>query len=155
MITSTRTRLLRHTIKTNTCWLWRGSKNNKGYGIISRGSLVDGRALVHRMSWELFRGPIPLGMCVLHRCDTPLCLRPSHLMMGTQKDNLNDMRLKGRWHIRRPARGENHHLAKLTASQVRLIRSRSSLGPSQLARRFHVTASNISQVLLGRTWKHV
>ena len=84
------------------CWLWTGSvtKDNKGkkggYGFASqRGHTV----LAHRLAWEMANGPIPDGMCVLHSCDTRNCVRNdsnSHLLLGTYKDNMDDMYAKGR-----------------------------------------------------------
>jgi hypothetical protein len=79
--------------ETLKCWIWRGQGNNKGYGMKS----VRGRLqLTHRLSYQWVNGPIPAGMKVLHRCDTPACFNPNHLFIGTQSDNMRDMMLKGR-----------------------------------------------------------
>lgn len=76
------------------CWLWIGSKNNMGYGRIN----IKGKIkLAHRVAYELNIGEIPKGKFLLHTCDTPLCVNPKHLLIGTQKDNLQDMSKKGRW----------------------------------------------------------
>lgn len=81
--------------KTETCWLWTANKNNQGYGLIY--SLeADRKLLAHRVSWELANGPIPEGMCVLHQCDVPLCVNPSHLFLGTLAENMIDKERKGR-----------------------------------------------------------
>lgn len=76
------------------CWLWSGGTNERGYGKISD----DNRrpAYAHRISWEMTNGPIPEGLYVCHHCDNPRCVNPSHLFLGTQKDNLRDMSTKGR-----------------------------------------------------------
>lgn len=64
-----------------------------GYG----GLMRDGKDMqAHRLVWELTFGPIPPGICVLHRCDTPRCVRPEHLFLGTLSDNAQDMHNKGR-----------------------------------------------------------
>jgi hypothetical protein len=80
------------------CWIWTGATVDGGYGQFSLGR--DGYASVvqqaHRWSYEHFVGAIPDGMCVLHRCDTPACVNPEHLFLGTQSDNMADMRAKGR-----------------------------------------------------------
>lgn len=77
------------------CHIWLGPqmKLRNGYGnFICEG--VQKRA--HRAAWEFYRGPIPAGLHVLHRCDTPLCVNPNHLFLGTQQDNMKDKRRKGR-----------------------------------------------------------
>jgi len=82
--------------KTRGCWLWTGATNLQGYGVFGRGNRAAGNVLAHRFAWELEHGPIPAGMCVLHRCDRPLCVKTAHLFLGTQQENLADMRAKHR-----------------------------------------------------------
>jgi hypothetical protein len=74
--------------KTASCWLWTGYIDQRGYGKMWR--FPQKAALVSRVSWELHNGPIPEGMNVLHRCDNPKCIRPSHLYLGTQSENMRD-----------------------------------------------------------------
>lgn len=77
------------------CWRWTGCVNEKGYGRMAAGD--DGRLeYVHRVSWELAFGPVADGLWVLHRCDNPPCIRPSHLFLGTNQDNVDDKFAKGR-----------------------------------------------------------
>lgn len=78
------------------CWIWPGTRNNKGYGLIGKGGRGTGGFTVHRVSWMIHRGPIPDGKWVLHRCDTPACVNPDHLFIGTHRDNMADMVAKGR-----------------------------------------------------------
>ena len=75
------------------CWLWHGS-TSKGYGRIKLNKTT--RILAHRMSYLLYVGPIPEDTLCLHTCDESRCCNPSHLFLGTQKDNLQDMYEKGR-----------------------------------------------------------
>ena len=76
------------------CWLWQGSKYKDGYGVMGT---VDGTLeRTHRVAYKIFVDSIPEGMCVLHACDVPSCCNPSHLFIGTQKDNMIDMVTKGR-----------------------------------------------------------
>lgn len=87
------------------CWIWEPSKATKGYGRFNlggdHGNVV---VLAPRQAWELTTGPIPDGLQVLHRCDNPACVNPTHLFLGTPLDNMRDMIAKGRasWQ-RKPA----------------------------------------------------
>jgi len=75
------------------CWIWVGATNSDGYGWLWR----SGRSVrVHRIAWEITKGPIPTGLHVLHRCDVPACIRPSHLFLGTHIENMQDASRKRR-----------------------------------------------------------
>jgi hypothetical protein len=106
----------------------------------------------HRMSWELHRGAIPAGLCVLHHCDVRACVNPAHLFLGTHLDNSDDKVAKGR-----QARGDTSGKRKLTERKVSRIKARllSGEGPAVLAREAGVTSSTISAIATGRTWRHV
>ena len=99
------------------CWLWTEGCFSHGYAAF----WLDGRQHhAHRVSWEFNVGPIPEGLCVLHKCDVKSCVNPAHLFIGTQADNMQDMVRKGRkW----TAPGEAHSNAKLTEAAVLAIRA--------------------------------
>jgi hypothetical protein len=84
--------------KSEGCWEWVGSKIPKGYGNIGISYRPPKSALAHRVSWEIHFGPIPGGMFVCHHCDNPGCVRPDHLFLGTNLDNIRDSESKGRFH---------------------------------------------------------
>lgn len=92
---------------TEECWPFIGGRVPFGYGTFYfQGRLV----LAHRISWVLTNGEIPNGLCVLHRCDNPPCVNPSHLFLGTKSDNTLDASAKGRlayrdYNRQRDARG--------------------------------------------------
>lgn len=80
--------------KTEDCWLWAGAKSGtEGYGMLR---VCKHPLSAHRLSWEIHNGPIPDGMVICHKCDTPDCVNPDHLFTGTQSDNIQDSVAKGR-----------------------------------------------------------
>ena len=85
-----------HMEKTAACWFWTGATVKDGYGTIRVGGRQAIARGAHRVSWELHNGPIPSGQLVLHTCDTPACVNPNHLFLGTHQDNADDKIAKGR-----------------------------------------------------------
>lgn len=136
-------------VMPNGCWQWQHKFDPRGgYGLVQ----CDGRDFwCHRVSHEIFIGPIDDGLRVLHSCDNPPCLRPDHLFTGTDADNVADMDSKGRRYV---LRGSENGFSKLTESEVVVIRSSIDSGVS-LASQFDVSPSLISMVRLGKIWKHV
>lgn len=147
------------------CWPWTAARKGTPYAY---GHLLFlGRfSSAHRVAWELTNGPIPEGLHACHHCDNPPCCNPSHLFLGTAKDNARDMVEKGR---HRPGRlpGELHPNARLTWERVAEIRRRYAAHPhptgrpghgvpdstGALAAEFGVAQSTVSRIVLGRAWK--
>lgn len=85
----------RKVISPNGCWEWVGSKRDYGYGQVYFKGKPARKA--HRVAWELTHGPIPEGLDVLHDCDNPSCINPSHLHLGTHQQNMDEMVVRGRY----------------------------------------------------------
>ncbi len=107
--------------------------------------------VAHRLSWELHFGPIPSGLKVLHRCDNPPCVRPDHLFIGTQSDNLRDAAIKGR------ITGEKSYNCKVSDANVRDLRARHARGESgkSLAARFGINRGTVYEIASGRKRAYV
>lgn len=120
------------------CLIWKGKKTNAGYGLISVKNRME---LVHRVAYQLVHGALPYGqsgkgrLVVCHQCDTPLCVRIEHLFIGTDADNLGDMRAKGR--SRNANTGKTHckHGHELTPDNIFYSRGGRSCKSCVLLRR--------------------
>ena len=143
------------------CWVWTsGTYIKSGYARFSRreGPYSSKSVLAHRFAFEMAYGPIPINFLVCHHCDNRLCVRPEHLFLGTQQDNMDDMLRKSREsHVgasRNPAQGMRQGLHKLTDDQVLIIRA-STARTSTLAANFRVGVGAINRVRRRATWKHL
>jgi hypothetical protein len=142
-------RLLAKTNKTADCWIWLGAKDKYGYGRIGH----NGRSiLAHRAAYLVATGGLPDDLKVCHRCDNPSCVRPDHLFLGTQPDNVADMMQKGR-----VAKGERGGQAKLMEVEVLSIKRLASKGITHLAiaERHGVSRALVSMIVSGKRWGHV
>ena len=135
--------------KGKGCWEWQGGlfKYRGGYGQFSVGNRTDKNRTrkAHRVSFELEHGPVPKGQSILHSCDNPPCVRPSHLSAGTPSDNVIDMMSKGR------------NAAKLTKTGVNVIRGlllTTNLTQEVIGKRFGVGQDTVSLIKHGKIWKH-
>lgn len=135
--------------KTESCWLWLGRPGPGGYGRIM---VRRKKWQAHRLLWTVVNGMIPAGLFVLHKCDNASCVRPDHLFLGTQKENLHDMSNKGR-----SLRGERNVKAKLSEQQIIEIRKRYFAGESQvsLMKFYPVDRGHISRIVNRICWKHI
>lgn len=144
---------------TTECWHWVGSRSEIGYGMFASARDTYGcpEIVAHRIAWHLWNGPIPDGLKVLHRCDVRSCVRPEHLFLGTQADNVADMIAKGR-DRRNPLRGERNHRSRLTDALVRAIRAEARAGAvtqRALAAKYGVSPMTVSRAVRGESWSHV
>lgn len=97
-----------------------------------------------RIAWTLWRGPIPEGLCVLHRCDNPPCFNPDHLFLGSQAENVVDRDEKGRG-----AHGSRNGNAKISDAEIDEI-IRSSGTQAAIAKRFGITQPHVSRIRSGK-----
>lgn len=134
------------------CWLWTGCTNEHGYGTLHSG----GRTLLaHRRAWAIATGSEPpAGLGVLHKCDVRPCVNPSHLYVGTQRENAADCVRRGRMPDRR---GEKHPRAFLAADDVIEIRRMYAAGVSQVvaAERFGITRGHVHSIVKRRIWANL
>lgn len=135
----------KYEIKSNGCWIWTGGTRANCKGVLyPRHHQDNGKGTgAHRFSFSIFHGPIPKGMYVCHKCDTPLCVNPDHLFCGTHHDNMSDMIIKNRSY---KGRGENKKgVAKLTDQQAKKIRE--MVGSySEISKLFGVSPSVIGRI---------
>lgn len=129
-------------------WIWTKCTNRPGgYGLIKVDGIME---LAHRVSWRVFRGPIPDGIKVLHECDLPLCINPDCLFLGTLSDNTQDMLSKGR---NTPTRGEANARSKLTNDQVIRLRELStSRSAIELAEAFSISKRQVGRIVHNEHW---
>lgn len=138
--------------KTNDCWEWRAGVDSSGYGIF----YIKGTPIrASRFAWGVEFGEIPTGICVLHRCDNRLCVKPEHLFLGTKNDNVQDMIRKGRNVV---LIGEKHGMSKLKEMDVRNIRDEYATGKTtqrRLSRRYGVSRGMIGHITRMNNWRHL
>jgi len=143
------------------CWPWSACKAGMGYGYFR----LNGMSFTgQRVAWTIANGPVPAGLCALHRCDNPSCQNPAHLFLGTRADNLHDMWSKGRGVLlpnifpELRSRGEQCRTAKLTPEKIRDIRRRYASGgvtQAVLGKQYGVDQADISRIVAHKSWAHV
>lgn len=132
--------------KDKDCWLWVGTKDTNGYGQFS----INGKSvLVHRFSYEFHKGKIPKGnwygtKCVLHTCDTPSCVNPHHLVLGSQQDNIKDRDSKMRM---------ARKIDRKVAEKIRKLYVPRKITQEYLAKKFGISRGSVEDITLNRTWK--
>lgn len=134
------------------CWLWTGATWAHGRPQLR---VADKLVLASRFAYEAFVGPIPCGMHVCHKCDTPLCVNPDHLFVGAHADNMRDRNKKGR---QARLRGESNGHARLSEADVLAIKSLYAKGVASteaIGREFGVSGRQVRYILRGKAWAHL
>src|SRR3990167_298323 len=138
----------------NECWMWNGSKDREGYGSVYR---WENRKRIyitkaHRYSWALTNGSIPDGLKVLHHCDNPSCVNPSHLFIGTQSDNMKEMYNKNRANNRGSANPNTH----FSEAEIISMRGNYKRGDAaSLAKKYNVHIDTIYNIIRKVQWTHI
>lgn len=136
------------------CREWPYRRNADGYGGVRwRGKWER----AHRVVWEVASGqPVPPGLCVLHSCDNPPCVNPSHLFAGTKKENHQDMVRKGRQGDQRQSerQGAAHPMARLTEDQAVAV-ALDNRPQRQVAAQYGISRSLVGQIRRGEKWAHL
>ena len=133
------------------CWLWVGSVDGSGYGQLS----INGRSWrAHRLFYLLAFGVDPRGSVVMHKCDTPRCVQPGHLVLGTQRDNIADRHAKGR---NGACRGDAAPWSALTSDQVQQLRERFAAGENRAAlmAAFGISKTQLYRIANRESWVHI
>ena len=139
-------RFMSHVVKHDSgCWLWKAYCMKNGYGSFRTPSTPE---LAHRASYRLFVGALDTRE-VMHQCDVRNCVNPSHLVIGTRLENMQDAKQKGR-----TCSGEKHGRSKLTNEQVCLIRKSDRL-QREIAADFGITQSHVSVIKNGKKWQNL
>jgi hypothetical protein len=145
--------------KTKTCWLWTGAKNSRGhpvrYGKVSISGKWWKHETAHRVAWKLTHGKIPADKMVCHKCAIPLCVKPTHLYLGTDSDNQLDQIDTSRWkHIKK--RKSVNKRYKITEKTVRWILENYRRGKGRkMAKRFKISPPQISRIVNRKGWAWV
>ena len=132
--------------KTETCWNWTGALSSNGHGRFN----LDGKLVSpHRLSYEMAHGKISVGLNVCHHCDNRRCVKPDHLFLGTQSDNMKDAHKKGRVRV-------INRSTKLDRQAAQDIRSGNAIGMSQreLAKAFKISRSQVRRIISFSNWKN-
>ena len=135
--------------KTGGCWEWTSATQGSGYGVFWLGGGKSENA--HRFAWSVVNGPVPAGMVVMHLCNNKGCVNPSHLQVGTPKENALMAAKDGLVYV-----GErNGGGGKLTEQAVREVLADKSIGCWRAAKKYGVSKTTILAIRSRRIWKHV
>ena len=144
------------------CWSWVAGIDSRGYGQIHIGGLgtVNKKQLAHRLSYEIHNGIIERfsgnqRVCILHKCDNPVCVNPNHLFTGTHQDNSDDKISKGRIDERLGSKNANAKLNDYSVRVIKRLLGFKTLSQSTIGEAFGITGGAIGDIHRGKNWSHV
>jgi hypothetical protein len=153
LIESAKRRLSERVARNGECLLWQGCRGSRGYGHMAVGK--RNREATHRIAWAIANNQRPpAGMHVMHSCDTPQCVNPAHLSIGTAKDNQRDCTRKGR---RNAARGSSHKSAKTNEDALIFAAVLFAAGQTyrSISARLGISRAALVKTLQGHRWPHI
>jgi len=136
------------------CHLWTAGTHKQGYGHFRVGKTI----LAHRVAWEIKNGPVPAGMCVCHKCDTPACVNEAHLFLGSQLQNLADRDAKGRTSRKSRNAGMDNPRTKIGPAEVRGIRfclGLKKFSQAQIGKWYGIGTTQVHKIKHGTAWSHI
>lgn len=153
LIESAKRRLAERVVRVGDCLIWQGCRGSRGYGVMPIGK--NNNEATHRVAWAIANGKRPdPGMHVMHSCDTPACVNPVHLSLGTAKDNQRDCSFKGR---KNPRRGSQHGASKYTERQIVEAATLFARGRTyaQISQQLEISKGALMKTLQGHRWPHI
>lgn len=148
-------------VDANGCWLWTKTCFSTGYGMVSIWMPTDRRRIIcrgaHRIAaWLWLDLDVDSNLLACHSCDVPRCFNPSHLFVGTYRDNTQDMIAKGRKaHLRGEATGATAKLTEALVLEIRALRASSDLSCQAIGELYGISGSHVSGICRRVFWKHV
>lgn len=139
-------------LSKNACWEWQAGKFHYGHGQFS---LKRKNFKAHRISYILTKGSIPNGKCVLHKCDNPPCCNPSHLYVGTQKDNAQDRKKRGRQNSQKGSKHSQCIFDEKIVLKIRKSFSGKRGEYGSIAKKYGVDRKTIFNLITKRSWNHI
>jgi len=132
------------------CWIWTAGADDLGYGRIG---VKGSTKLAHRVGWELYKGKIPDGKNLCHRCDVPACVNPDHLFIGTQADNMMDMGAKGRGNHVHGERNGKTKITEKTAREILLLKGK--MRHKDISEKYNISINTVRGILRRVRWVYL
>lgn len=140
------------------CWPWKACVDQNGYGCMWN-CILKKRSRVTRVILFLYKNvPFESKLIACHKCDNPICVNPSHIFVGTMKDNSQDMVKKGRYNPANKPKGSKHFASKLSEADVLKIRNMYRTGEhtyGSIAQLYNIDKTVIGKIIKKTAWKHV